>query len=370
MSVHDDPSSLQRSLDDLSRSVARAEQQLGGGGLEIPPRPHRRRPSARELRAAAGGGGRTDAPSVRTSSRSPTRRTTARCGRTRTTRASAPTTAAPLNPTRPTGVNPVALARNLQPPNPIPEAAASAPTRGRRHPRPAPAHRPLVARHPPPPPRACSPITVYSTWRAAAAQRGHYAAPYVSPFYSPHRRRTASRCARTQLEIFGTRWWGISRDHRILIFPLGSASPNYYYRKAYYRGFWASRPAAARWPSHKVHRRDPLPAHHAAEHPPVLLLCDSSWSRHPYLRHRVLAFRDEHYDWGPHGPGHPCVPGQHRADLGVHPLLPSCRTSSARKAQHFSRHPVRYRMWVRSSSPPHAVGWASLVSVALATTST
>ncbi|MFJ8144039.1 hypothetical protein ACIQ8D_02865 [Streptomyces sp. NPDC096094] len=35
MSVHDDLSSIQRSLDDLSRSVARLEQRLGGGGLEI-----------------------------------------------------------------------------------------------------------------------------------------------------------------------------------------------------------------------------------------------------------------------------------------------------------------------------------------------
>ncbi|MFJ7770857.1 hypothetical protein ACIQ1J_21150 [Streptomyces sp. NPDC097107] len=35
MSVHDDLSAIQRSLDDLSRSVARLEQQLGGGGLEI-----------------------------------------------------------------------------------------------------------------------------------------------------------------------------------------------------------------------------------------------------------------------------------------------------------------------------------------------
>ncbi|MFB6554621.1 MULTISPECIES: hypothetical protein [unclassified Streptomyces] len=34
MSVHDDLSSIQRGLDDLSRSVARLEQQLGGG-LEI-----------------------------------------------------------------------------------------------------------------------------------------------------------------------------------------------------------------------------------------------------------------------------------------------------------------------------------------------
>ncbi|MFC8565924.1 hypothetical protein ACFUIW_09175 [Streptomyces sp. NPDC057245] len=35
MSVHDDLSSVQRSLDDLSRSVTRLEQQLGSGDLEV-----------------------------------------------------------------------------------------------------------------------------------------------------------------------------------------------------------------------------------------------------------------------------------------------------------------------------------------------
>ncbi|MGW8061689.1 hypothetical protein ACVV2G_05230 [Streptomyces ziwulingensis] len=35
MSVHDDLTSMQRSLDDLSRSVARLEQQMGSGGLEV-----------------------------------------------------------------------------------------------------------------------------------------------------------------------------------------------------------------------------------------------------------------------------------------------------------------------------------------------
>ncbi|MPY32863.1 hypothetical protein FNH09_16805 [Streptomyces adustus] len=35
MSVHDDLISVQRSLDDLSRSVGRLERQLGTGGLEM-----------------------------------------------------------------------------------------------------------------------------------------------------------------------------------------------------------------------------------------------------------------------------------------------------------------------------------------------
>ena len=35
MSVHDDITSVQRSLDDLYRSLGRLEHQLGSGGLEI-----------------------------------------------------------------------------------------------------------------------------------------------------------------------------------------------------------------------------------------------------------------------------------------------------------------------------------------------
>ncbi|MFE7840994.1 hypothetical protein ACFU53_34540 [Streptomyces sp. NPDC057474] len=35
MSVHDDLTSVRRCLDELTRSVRRLEQQLGGGGLEI-----------------------------------------------------------------------------------------------------------------------------------------------------------------------------------------------------------------------------------------------------------------------------------------------------------------------------------------------
>ncbi|GAA2592196.1 MULTISPECIES: hypothetical protein [Streptomyces] len=35
MSVHDDLSSVQRSLDELARAVTRLERQLGPGGLEV-----------------------------------------------------------------------------------------------------------------------------------------------------------------------------------------------------------------------------------------------------------------------------------------------------------------------------------------------
>lgn len=88
---------------------------------------------------------------------------------------------------------------------------------------------------------------VYSTWRAFS-NADYYAAPYVSPFYSPC---LADNCAPMRSgpnwEILGN-WWGLSPALLILIFPLGFRLTCYYYRKAYYRGFWAS-PLPARSPS-------------------------------------------------------------------------------------------------------------------------
>ena len=85
---------------------------------------------------------------------------------------------------------------------------------------------------------------VYSTWRAFAGD-DYYAEPYVSPFYSPC---VAQNCVPMKgganWEIFGA-WWGLSPALLILIFPLGFRLTCYYYRKAYYRGFWASPPACA-----------------------------------------------------------------------------------------------------------------------------
>lgn len=90
-------------------------------------------------------------------------------------------------------------------------------------------------------------FVVYSTWRAFAHSH-YYAAPYVSPFYSPC---LADNCLTMRQgpnwDVFGS-WWGISPALLILIFPLGFRMTCYYYRKAYYRSFWAS-PRPARSPN-------------------------------------------------------------------------------------------------------------------------
>jgi hypothetical protein len=83
-------------------------------------------------------------------------------------------------------------------------------------------------------------FSIYALW--AALQNGYYyAAPYLSPFYSPC---LAQNCAHTQLPIFGA-WWNLSPAFLVLGIPLGFRATCYYYRKAYYRSFFWSPPACA-----------------------------------------------------------------------------------------------------------------------------
>lgn len=89
-----------------------------------------------------------------------------------------------------------------------------------------------------------STFVVYATWAAVQGEH-YYAAPYLSPFYSP--------------ELFGTSphrwigpppgWWPawlvFSPALLILPFPGIFRVTCYYYRGAYYKAFWADPPACA-----------------------------------------------------------------------------------------------------------------------------
>ncbi|TVL93946.1 hypothetical protein [Streptomyces sp. SAJ15] len=210
-------------------------------------------------------------------------------------------------------------------------------------------------------------FVVYSTWRAFA-DADYYAAPYVSPFYSPC---LAEHCepmrAGPNWEIVGN-WWGLSPALLILIFPLGFRLTCYYYRKAYYRGFWSSPPACA--------VPEPRSRYTGETRFPLILQ-----NSHRYFFYAavlvagiltydtVLAFRDEHYDWGHMGLG-TVVFLVNIVLIWAYTLsCHSCRHIIGGRLKHFSRHPVRYRMWgwVSGLNARHAqLAWASLVSVALA----
>ena len=87
---------------------------------------------------------------------------------------------------------------------------------------------------------------VYSTW--AALQNAHYyAAPYLSPFYSPC---LSTDCAHVTLPLFGRMPQlpiiGVLSPAFLILWAPGLFRLTcYYYRKAYYRSFWGAPPACA-----------------------------------------------------------------------------------------------------------------------------
>ncbi|MFE3497998.1 hypothetical protein ACFXOS_33915 [Streptomyces sp. NPDC059175] len=208
---------------------------------------------------------------------------------------------------------------------------------------------------------------VYSTWRAFA-NSDYYAAPYVSPFYSPC---LAENCVPMKggpnWEVFGS-WWGLSPALLILIFPLGFRLTCYYYRKAYYRGFWASPPACAVAEPHTRYSgetRFPLILQNLHRYFFYLALPVAGILAYD----TVLAFRDESYAWGHMGLG-TLVFLVNIVLIWCYTLsCHSCRHIIGGRLRHFSKHPVRYRFWgwVSKLNERHMLlAWASLVSVALA----
>ncbi|MCX5385421.1 hypothetical protein [Streptomyces sp. NBC_00083] len=210
-------------------------------------------------------------------------------------------------------------------------------------------------------------FVVYSTWRAFA-NADYYHAPYVSPFYSPC---LADNCAPMRhgpnADVFGS-WWGLSPALLILIFPLGFRLTCYYYRKAYYRGFWASPPACAVAEPHKKYSgetRFPLilqNVHRYFFYFAVVVAGILTYDT-------ALSFRDEHYRWGHMGLGSLLflinIALIWTYTLSCH----SCRHIIGGRLRHFSKHPVRYRLWgwVGQLNERHMLlAWASLISVALA----
>jgi len=75
-------------------------------------------------------------------------------------------------------------------------------------------------------------FAIYTTWRGVFEGKFYWADPYLSPFFSP-------------LIDPHHHWWPFSPAILILGGPLGFRLTCYYYRKAYYRAFFADPPACA-----------------------------------------------------------------------------------------------------------------------------
>jgi hypothetical protein len=95
-------------------------------------------------------------------------------------------------------------------------------------------------------------FVIYTTWALFQAEH-YYAAPYLSPYYSPvlFTDVTAAGAAPVEHSWFGhwPSWWPdfipASPAMLILIFPLSFRMTCYYYRKAYYRAYAGSPPGCA-----------------------------------------------------------------------------------------------------------------------------
>ena len=206
---------------------------------------------------------------------------------------------------------------------------------------------------------------VYATWRAFAGA-DFYASPYLSPFYSPCLSTACPEAASDFGQPFGG--FPLSPALIVLIFPLGFRLSCYYYRKAYFRAFWLSPPACGVAEPHKKYTgetRFPLilqNIHRYFFYAAVVVAGILTYDT-------VLTFRDEHYRWGHMGLGTLVFLVNIVLIWAYTVSCHSCRHIVGGKLKHFSKHPVRYRMWqwVGKLNARHMLlAWSSLVSVALA----
>jgi hypothetical protein len=207
---------------------------------------------------------------------------------------------------------------------------------------------------------------VYSTW--AALQNGHYyAAPYLSPFYSPC---LSTDCQHVTVPLFGALprlpiVGVLSPAFLILWVPGLFRLTCYYYRKAYYRSFWGSPPACAVADvrsGYTGESRFPLLVqnlHRYAFYLAVLLVVVLAWDA-------LLAFRF------PQGLGI----GVGTVIMWVNVLLLAGYTFSCHSCRHlcgghvnaFSKAPARYGLWravTRLNERHPTFAWLSLFSVGL-----
>jgi hypothetical protein len=181
---------------------------------------------------------------------------------------------------------------------------------------------------------------VYLTW-ASLINKDYYAAPYISPLYSPCLATTCTAHA-------GFSWipWVAGLTPAILIIwgPMGFRFTCYYYRKAYYRAFWQSPTACAVAEPHGKYTgesRFPLILQNAHRYFfyvaiifNVILTIDA-----------VFGFRNAAGQWGHMGLG-TLVLIVNAALLWLYSLsCHACRHITGGRLKHFSKHPLRYKAW-------------------------
>jgi hypothetical protein len=187
---------------------------------------------------------------------------------------------------------------------------------------------------------------------------------YLTPFYSPCLSNGCSPGA-AEWGRFLPNWPIIPYAAITLIFLLLFRLTCYYYRKAYYRSFWASPPACAVPDGHKTYSgetRFPLifqNAHRYMFYAAFLISIINTWDA-------IRAF------WGTDGGGF----GLGNLVLLANVVLlwaytlscHSCRHIVGGRLKHFSKHPVRYKAWgfVSKLNGYHmGLAWTTLASLAI-----
>ena len=209
-------------------------------------------------------------------------------------------------------------------------------------------------------------FVVFATYRAFDGDN-YFSEPYLSPFYSP----CLTDSCQAGSSDFGQpiSWWSLSPALIILIFPLGFRLTCYYYRKAYYRAFWLSPPACA--------VAEPHGKYTGETRFPLILQNIHRWFWYAAVVVALVLTYDAVLAFGP-------APGESDGiHMGLGTVLMwanvvliwlytlschSCRHITGGRLRHFSKHPVRYRMWtfVSKLNARHGTyAWYSLFSVAI-----
>jgi hypothetical protein len=216
-------------------------------------------------------------------------------------------------------------------------------------------------------------FVVYTTW-AAFKNADYYAPPYLSPLYSPC---VATVCGHVSVSlphgvhsvraptvgIIGP-WWSITPAIFVLGFPGGFRLTCYYYRRAYYRSIWQSPTACA--------VKEPHARYTGETRFPLILN-----NVHRYFFYIALVFNGI-LTWDAIEAFH--FPNGWGMGLGSLILLlnalflwsyslscHSCRHVIGGRLKHFSRHPLRFKLWgwVSQLNARHKqFAWASLMFVA------
>ena len=204
---------------------------------------------------------------------------------------------------------------------------------------------------------------VYLTW-AVLVNADYFWDPYISPLYSPC---LTGNCVPGS----GWGWFGsiapVTPALLIIIFPMGFRVTCYYYRKAYYRAFWASPPACAVPEPHRKYTgetRFPLIMQNIHRYFWYIAVVFAVILSYDF----VISFRDHSGHWGHMGLG-TVVLLINIALIWAYTLsCHSCRHIVGGRLKHFSKHPVRYQAWtfVSKLNARHMeLAWGSLIWIVL-----